>query len=76
MPEAQGFVHSVSKWWQTNDKAENLNNLPVGYYEQLLGGKNLDWIRCYAEGKFTYVQKASLYGVSMTMRVWSMIVRY
>jgi len=57
MPEAQGFVHSAGKWWQTNDKAENLNNLPVGYYEQLLGGKNLDWIRCYAEGKFTYVQE-------------------
>tara|TARA_A100001391_G_scaffold52474_1_gene32094 strand:- start:1642 stop:2931 length:1290 start_codon:yes stop_codon:yes gene_type:complete len=57
MPEAQGFVHSAGKWWKTNDKAENLNNLPVGYYEQLLGGKNLDWIRCYAEGKFTYVQE-------------------
>jgi hypothetical protein len=23
----------------------------------MLGGKNLDWIRCYAEGKFTYVQE-------------------
>jgi len=57
MPEAQGYVFAASKWWKTNDKAENLNNLPVGYYEQLLGGKNLDWIRCYAEGKFTYVQE-------------------
>ena len=57
MPEAQGFVFGGGKWWQTNPKAENLNNLPVGYYEQLLGGKNLDWIRCYAEGKFTYVQE-------------------
>ena len=57
MPEAQGFVFGGGKWWQTNEKAENLNNLPVGYYEQLLGGKNLDWIRCYAEGKFTYVQE-------------------
>jgi hypothetical protein len=57
MPEAQGYVFAAGKWWKTNDKAENLNNLPVGYYEQLLGGKNLDWIRCYAEGKFTYVQE-------------------
>jgi hypothetical protein len=23
----------------------------------MLGGKNLDWIRCYAEGKYTYVQE-------------------
>ena len=57
MPEAQGYVFAAGKWWKTNDKAENLNNLPVGYYEQLLGGKNIDWIRCYAEGKFTYVQE-------------------
>ena len=56
-PEAQGFIHSAGKWWQTNPKAENLANLPGGYYEQLLGGKNLDWIRCYAEGKYTYVQE-------------------
>ena len=57
MPEAQGYVFAAGKWWKTNDKAENLNNLPVGYYEQLLGGKNIDWIRRYAEGKFTYVQE-------------------
>ena len=24
---------------------------------QMLGGKNLDWVRCYAEGKYTYVQE-------------------
>mgnify|MGYP006220039513 FL=1 len=23
----------------------------------MLGGKNLDWVRCYAEGKYTYVQE-------------------
>ena len=38
-------------------KAENLDNLPVGYYEQLVPGKTLDWIRCYAEGKYSYVQE-------------------
>lgn len=57
MPEAQGYVFSAARWWKTNDKAENLDNLPEGYYEQLLGGKAIDWIRCYAEGKFTYVQE-------------------
>jgi len=32
-------------------------NLPAGYYQQMLLGKNLDWIRCYAEGQYTYVQE-------------------
>ena len=57
MPEAQGYLHQAGSWWKTNDKAENLGNLPNGYYDQLLGGKNLDWIRCYAEGKYTFVQE-------------------
>ena len=56
-PEAQDYIHSAGRWWQVNPKAENKNNLPPGYYHQLLGGKNLDWIRCYAEGKFTFVQE-------------------
>ena len=57
MPEAQGYTHQAGKWWQTNPQAENLKNLPTGYYDQLLGGKNLDWIRCYAKGEYTFVQE-------------------
>ncbi len=57
MPEAQGFIHQSGRWWRTNPKAENIKNLPTGYYEQLLGGKNLDWIQCYAQGKYTFVQE-------------------
>ena len=58
MPEANGFCMQASgKWWRTNPKAENLKNLPTGYYEQLLGGKQLDWIKCYAQGDYTYVQE-------------------
>ena len=56
-PEANGFVFSGGKWWMVNPSAENKVHLPDGYYEQLLGGKNADWIRCYAEGKFTFVQE-------------------
>jgi len=56
-PEFNGFVRSAGKWWMTNPGCENLNNLPEGYYEQLVGGKRLDWIRCYAKGEFTYVQE-------------------
>ena len=59
MPEANGFLNACSKWWRTNPKAENLKNLPTGYYEQLLGGKQLDWIRCYAQGRYTYVQEGN-----------------
>ena len=57
MPEASGFIQAAGKWWRTNPKAENLKNLPTGYYEQLLGGKKLDWIKCYAKGDYTYVQE-------------------
>ena len=57
MPEAQGYIHQAGRWWQTNPEAENLRNLPTGYYDQLLGGKNLDWIQCYAKGEYTFVQE-------------------
>ena len=57
MPEAQGYIHQSGRWWQTNPKAEHLRTLPTGYYDQLLGGKNLDWIQCYARGEYTFVQE-------------------
>ena len=57
MPEANDHVFSCGKWWKVNAKAENIKNLPGGYYLQQLAGKNLDWIRCYAEGKYTFVQE-------------------
>jgi hypothetical protein len=56
-PEYQGFHFAAGKWWQMNPEAENIANLPGGYYEQMLGGKNLDWIRCYVQNKYTYVQE-------------------
>ena len=55
--EANGYIQSANKWWHVSAQAENLNNLPTGYYDQMLGGKNLDWIRCYAQGRYTYVQE-------------------
>jgi len=56
-PEANGFVFSANKWWMVNPTTENRVNLPSGYYEQTLLGKNIDWIRCYAQGLYTYVQE-------------------
>ncbi len=56
-PEANDHIFASGKWWKLNPKAENIKNLPSGYYQQMLLGKNLDWIRCYAGGKYTYVQE-------------------
>ena len=56
-PEFNDHIFAAGQWWKLNPKAENVNNLPAGYYSQMLGGKNLDWIQCYAEGKYTYVQE-------------------
>ena len=56
-PEANDHAFAAGKWWKLNPKAENINNLPAGYYAQMLPGKNLDWIRCYAAGLYTYVQE-------------------
>ena len=66
-PDAQGFVFSGAKWWRINENAENANNLPPGYYQQLLGGKNADWIRCYAQGMYTLSRKVDQFGRSMMM---------
>ena len=56
-PEANDHIFAAGKWWKLNPGAENLGNLPAGYYQQMLLGKNLDWIRCYAGGTYTYVQE-------------------
>lgn len=53
-PEA---IFAAGHHWVPNPKAENINNLPPGYYQQQLAGKNLDWINAYAVGKFTFVQE-------------------
>ena len=49
-------IYSANKYWINNPDAENINNLPLGYYEQQLAGKSLDWIECYAGAKYVYVQ--------------------
>lgn len=36
--------------------AENVQNLPLGYYERLKGGKTEEWIRVYVKGDYGYVQ--------------------
>lgn len=36
-------------------EAENLQNLPKGYYERLKGGKDPDWIKVYVRGEYGFV---------------------
>ena len=54
--EHDGNIFSAGKYWIQNPQAENINNLPAGYYEQQLAGKTLDWIQCYAGAQYVYVQ--------------------
>ena len=54
--EHDGNIFAAGKYWINNPKAENVNNLPPGYYEQQLAGKTLDWIQCYAGAQYVYVQ--------------------
>ena len=52
-----GALEGGGKRWLINPKAENVENLPDGYYEQQLQGKKLDWIQCYAAGQYVYVSE-------------------
>ena len=54
--EHEDAMFAAGKHWLNNPIAENVNNLPVGYYEQQLAGKTLDWIQCYAGAQYVYVQ--------------------
>lgn len=36
--------------------AENLENLPDGYYDRIAAGKDADWIRVYVDGQYGYVR--------------------
>jgi hypothetical protein len=55
--EEPGAVFAKGRWWKFNDEAENLGNLPEGYYEQQISSSNLDEIRCYIAGQYVYVQE-------------------
>lgn len=42
--------------------AENLENLPPGYYERLRSGKDAEWIAEYLRGEYPRADKGSVYG--------------
>jgi len=55
--DAPGAVPAAGRFWQPNEKAENVQNLVAGYYEQMLGGKDLDWIQCYVGAQYVFVKE-------------------
>jgi hypothetical protein len=38
-------------------EAENLRNLPDGYYERLMADKSKEWIKVYVDGEYGFVQE-------------------
>jgi hypothetical protein len=38
-------------------EAENIENLPAGYYERLRAGKDEDWINVYVRGRYGFVKE-------------------
>jgi len=75
-PEANDHTFAAGKWWKVNSKAENLNNLPAGYYQQMLPGKNLDWIQCYAAGQYTFVKEGKSVWEEYNDQIMSGVVEY
>lgn len=43
-------------------KAENLENLPPGYYDRLVFGKDSEWVKSYVDGEYPSSAIGSVYG--------------
>ena len=56
-PEDTDAAMGAGRWWKDNTRAENIKNLPDGYYQKQIGDKDLDWIQCYVGGKYVYVKE-------------------
>lgn len=50
-----GGVKKAGDKWALNPNAENLKNLPEGYYNRQVHGKNNDWVRVYLAAEYGYV---------------------
>lgn len=47
--------------------AENLENLPTGYYETLCQGQDPEWVEEYAKAKYPRHDKGSVYGEQLAL---------
>jgi hypothetical protein len=50
-----GGVYKDGEDWLINDKAENVNNLPKGYYQRGMQGKTNDWISVNLANEYGFV---------------------
>lgn len=50
-----GGVTRIGEEWKVNDEAENINNLPLGYYDRGMQGKSYDWIKVNLANEYGYV---------------------
>ncbi|CAM4092793.1 TerL [Bordetella tumbae] len=50
-----GGVIKIGDKWQVNPDAENLKNLPPGYYERGMQGKKEDWIKVNLGNQYGFV---------------------
>ena len=55
----------VNEVWRPNPSAENLSNLPAGYYEHGCAGKDHDWIRVNLANEYGSVVSGAVYGREM-----------
>jgi hypothetical protein len=51
-----GGVMWINNQWVLNPTAENINNLPEGYYHNLIQGKRKDWIQVNVANQFGLVK--------------------
>lgn len=47
--------------------AENVENLPPGYYQRLVHGKDAEWVDEYIDGKYPSADKGSVYGKQLAL---------
>jgi hypothetical protein len=45
-----------------SDRAENVENLPAGYYSRLVQGKDKEWVRVYVDGEDATADEGSVFG--------------
>ena len=52
-----GMLPTGDGQYRRNPEAENIENLPDGYYENLLPGKSREWIKVYVLGEYGTIEE-------------------
>lgn len=61
-PEGMEFYRQPSG---LSTEAENVENLPAGYYERLCHGKDSEWVDCYVKGQRPASDVGSIWGAAI-----------